>query len=38
MLVDYQAELDWQYAAYQPSAAVLRISGLVAERQAGESQ
>ncbi len=37
-VADYQAELDRQYAAYKPSAAALRISGLVAERQAGESQ
>jgi len=37
-VADYQAELDRQYAAYKPSAAALRISGLVAERQGGASQ
>jgi uncharacterized protein (DUF433 family) len=37
-LADYQAELDRQYAAYQPSPAALRISRLVAERQARESR
>jgi len=37
-MADYQAELDRQYAAYQPSPAALRISRLVAERQARESQ
>jgi hypothetical protein len=34
----YRAELDRQYADYQPSPAALRISRLVAERQARESQ
>jgi hypothetical protein len=37
-VADYQAELDRQYAAYQPSPAALRISRLVAERQAREPQ
>jgi hypothetical protein len=37
-LADYQAELDRQYAAYQPSPASLRIQRLVAERQAPASQ
>jgi hypothetical protein len=37
-VADYQAELDRQYAAYQPSPAALRISRLVAEQQASESQ
>ena len=33
-VADYQAELDRQCAAYQPSPTALRISRLVAERQA----
>jgi hypothetical protein len=37
-VADYQAELDRQEAAYQPSPAALRISRLVAERLARESQ
>jgi uncharacterized protein (DUF433 family) len=35
---DYQAELDRQFAAYQPGPAALRITHLVAERQERESQ
>jgi hypothetical protein len=37
-VTEHQAELDRQYAAYKPSSTALRISGLVAERQARESQ
>jgi hypothetical protein len=37
-VADYQAELDRQCAAYQPSPTALRISRQVAERQAQESQ
>ncbi len=37
-VANYQAELDRQEAAYQPSPAALRISRLVAERLARESQ
>jgi len=37
-LADYQGELDRQQAACQPSPAALRISRLVAEREARESQ
>lgn len=37
-VADYQAELDRQYAAYQPTPEALRISRLVAERQARKSQ
>jgi hypothetical protein len=37
-VADYQAELDRQCAAYQPSPAALRISRQVAERRALESQ
>jgi hypothetical protein len=36
-VTDYQAELDWRYAAYKPSLAAGRISSQVAERQAQES-
>jgi uncharacterized protein (DUF433 family) len=35
-VADRQAELDRHYAAYQPSAAALRINRLVAERAARE--
>ncbi len=37
-VADYQAELDRQYAAYQPSPAALRIGRLVADRKAPASQ
>lgn len=37
-VADYQAELDRQCAAYQPSPEALRISRQVAERQTQESQ
>ncbi|HEX3448519.1 MAG TPA: hypothetical protein VHS97_09715 [Isosphaeraceae bacterium] len=37
-VADYQAELDRQCAAYQPSPTPLRISRQVAERRAQESQ
>ncbi len=37
-VAEYQAELDRQYEAYQPNSAALRISRLLAERQARESR
>jgi hypothetical protein len=37
-VTDYQAELDRQYAAYQPTPEALRISRIVAERHAQELQ
>jgi uncharacterized protein (DUF433 family) len=37
-VADYQAELDRQYAVYQPSPAALRIQRLVAERHVPASQ
>jgi hypothetical protein len=37
-VTDYQAELDRQFAAYQPSPAALRIKSQVAERLAPESE
>jgi len=37
-MAEYQAELDRQFAAYQPSPAALQISRLVEERRAQASQ
>jgi hypothetical protein len=37
-MTEYQADLDREYAAHEPSPAALRIGRLVAERQAQASQ